>query len=47
MSGGKVEKPDIPFCIGDNPYCLVTSRLAAFVHVPNILFFFVAKKNIQ
>jgi hypothetical protein len=47
MSEGKVEKPDTPFSIGDKPYCLVTSRLAAFLHLPNILCFFVAKKNNQ
>jgi hypothetical protein len=47
MSEGKIEKPDTPFCIGDKPYCLVTSRLAAFVHLPNILCFFIAKKNVQ
>jgi hypothetical protein len=47
MSEGKVEKPDTPFCIGDKPYCLVTSRLPAFLHLPNIHCFFVVKKNIQ
>jgi hypothetical protein len=47
MSDGKVEKPDTPFCMGEKPYCLVTSRLAAFLHLPNILCFFVVKKNSQ
>jgi hypothetical protein len=47
MSEGKVEKPDTPFCIGDKPYCLVTSRLEAFLHLPNILCFFAVKKSNQ
>jgi len=47
MSEGNVEKSDALFCIDDKPYYLVTPRLAAFPHLPNILCFSVVKKNIQ